>query len=80
VALYLSLPKLDADTATLSDRLFVANYLMVSVMIAISILRVNRFITPSWWGKAILTTVHITLIPAMVVALGYYVWQLSTTN
>ena len=43
VALYLALPKIDADTATFSDRIFLFVYLSVSVMIAISIARVNPF-------------------------------------
>ena len=42
VALYLSLPKLEADTATISDRIFVFDYMMVSFMIVISILRINK--------------------------------------
>ncbi|MEO1608821.1 MAG: ABC transporter substrate-binding protein [Pseudomonadota bacterium] len=41
VALYLSLPQIDSDTATISDRIFMLDYMMVAVMILISILRIN---------------------------------------
>ena len=41
VALYLSLPKLESDSATISDRIFVFDYMVVSFMIVISILRIN---------------------------------------
>lgn len=73
VALYLSLPKLDADSATLSDRIFVFNYMLVSLMIAISILHVNRRVAPRRWLRALLVTTHIVGIPALVGAAGYYV-------
>ena len=42
VALYLALPKIDADSTTLSDRIFLFCYMAVSLMIVISILRVNH--------------------------------------
>lgn len=77
VALYLSLPQLDSDTATLSDRLFVFNYFMVSVMIAISIARVNPVIAR--WPKigAALRLAHIALVPLLVAIVGAYVYGLS---
>lgn len=74
VALYLSLPKLDADTATLSDRIFVFNYLMVSLMIMVSILRVNRVVGGRPTIKAILGAAHIILVPLMVAGMAYYVY------
>jgi presenilin-like A22 family membrane protease len=76
VALYLSLPKLESDSATLSDRMFVFAYMIVSLMIFISILRVNRrMANPT--ARAILKFVHIVLIPASVVAATYYVYLMS---
>ncbi len=78
VALYLSLPKLDADTATLSDRLFVFNYLMVSVMIGISILRVNSRIAHHKWLKRTFAFFHIAGVPLAVAAVAWYVWGLAT--
>lgn len=77
VALYLSLPKLDSDAATLSDRIFVFNYMIVSLMIVVTILRINPFVAGYRWMKALLTAVHLALIPALIVAMGIYVWRLT---
>ena len=79
VALYLSLPKLDSDTATLSDRMFVFAYLVVSVMIFISILRVNPRLTGTT-ARAVLKYSHIVLVPASVIAAAYYVYMLGNTS
>ncbi len=77
VALYLSLAKLDSDTATLSDRLFVFDYMIVSLMIVISILRVNRFVARRTWLKGALGFIHVAVIPMMVAAMALYVQGLS---
>jgi hypothetical protein len=77
VALYLSLPKLDSDTATLSDRIFVFDYMVVSLMIVISIMRVNKSIAMRPWLKNTLGFMHIVLLPAVVAAMMYYVHTLS---
>jgi hypothetical protein len=77
VALYLALPKLDANIETLSDRLFLFTYLVLSVIIAITIARVNRRIEPIGWLKKSLAVLHITLIPVMTAAMAYYVYQAS---
>ena len=44
VALYITTPKVDSDTATILDRMFVFNYMFFSLMIVISILRVNKLV------------------------------------
>ena len=44
VALYITTPKVDSDTSTLSDKIFLFNYMIFSLMIAISILRINKFV------------------------------------
>lgn len=77
VALYLSLPQLDSDTATLSDRLFVFNYFMVSLMIAISIARVNPLVAR--WPRigAALRLAHIALVPLLVAFVAVYVYGAS---
>ena len=78
VALYLSLPKLESDTATLSDRMFVFAYMIVSIMIFISILRVN----PRMAGRgarSVLKFAHIVVIPASIAAAAYYVYLLGNT-
>ncbi|MCB1528391.1 MAG: ABC transporter substrate-binding protein [Hyphomicrobiaceae bacterium] len=77
VALYLALPALDSDTATLSDRMFVFVYMLVAAMIAISILRVNKLVAsrkPVIW---ILDTLHVAGIPAVVAVASLYVWGLE---
>ncbi len=67
VALYLSLPQVDSDTATLSDRIFVLDYMMVSLMIFISILRIN--VRAHKWRLVnnVLVVTHAVLIPVMVI-------------
>jgi hypothetical protein len=77
VALYLALPKIDANTETLSDRLFLFTYLMLSIIIAITIARVNKRVEPIGWLRKSLTALHIAAIPAMVAAMAYYVYQAS---
>ena len=39
IALYLALPKVDSDQATLSDKVFMITYAMVSLMIGLSVLK-----------------------------------------
>lgn len=77
VALYLSIPQLGSDTATLSDRLFVFDYMMVSLMIVISILRINKFVACRKWLARTLGIIHIVAIPLLVVALAIQVYGLS---
>ncbi len=77
VALYLALPKLDANTETLSDRLFLFTYLVLSVIIAITIARVNKRVEPIGWLKKSLAFLHIVIVPAMAGAMAYYVYQIS---
>ncbi len=78
VALYLALPKLDANIETLSDRLFLFTYLVLSIIIAITIARVNRRIEPIGWLRKSLAFLHIALVPAMAGVMAYYVYLAST--
>ncbi|WP_290979865.1 ABC transporter substrate-binding protein [Hyphomicrobium sp.] len=78
VALYLALPKLDANIETLSDRLFLFTYLVLSIIIAITIARVNRRIEPIGWLKKSLALLHIAIVPLMVGLMSYYVYQAMT--
>lgn len=78
VALYLSLPKLDADTTTLSDRLFLFNYLAVSLMIGLSILRMNGAVAEHKALRRVLGWLHVALIPLMVLVMAFYVHRVST--
>ncbi len=77
VALYLSLPKLDTDAATISDRIFVFDYMMVSFMIVISILRINQRIAKRKWLDGMLSFIHIAIIPVIVLLMVFSVYQVS---
>ena len=77
VALYISLPKLDSDTATLSDRIFVFDYMMVSLMIAITVLRINPFVASRRWLVSVLEFMHVAVVPALVVVAAYYAYGMS---
>ena len=77
VALYLALPKVDADGTTLSDRIFLFIYMAVSLIIGISILRVNRSVAHAPWLRKALGLAHIVLIPALVAGMAFYVYRAS---
>lgn len=78
VALYLSLPQLDSDTATLSDRIFLFDYMLVSLMIVISIMRINNRVASRRWLSRSLEFIHIGAIPALVVGIAYYVHTMTS--
>jgi len=78
VALYLALPKIDADTATLSDRIFLFIYMAVSLMIAISIVRISPFIAHRPRVQRALGLVHVALIPVLALLMASYVLHAST--
>lgn len=80
VALYLSLPKLDSDTATLSDRAFVFAYMILSIIIGISILRVSPIVGSSKAKERAFQLLHVVAIPACVAAAAYYGYRLSVAN
>jgi ABC-type branched-subunit amino acid transport system substrate-binding protein len=77
VALYLSLPKLDANAETLSDRIFLFSYLVLSIIIAITIARANKRVEPVGWLRRSLGFLHIMAVPAMVAAMALYVYRAS---
>ncbi len=77
VALYLSLPKLDTGAATLSDRAFVFAYMVLSLMIGISILRVSPLIGARRGPERVLQSLHIAAVPAFVGVALFYVYGLS---
>lgn len=78
VALYLSLPAILADATTLSDRIFIFNYLAISIMIGISIARISRFSGERLWVGRALGLLHVVLIPFMVLVMAVYVYQVTT--
>ena len=77
VALYLSLPKIDSGAATLSDSAFVFAYLVLSIMIGISILRINPRVGGRNGAEHTLEFLHIVALPAFVALAAYYVYGLS---
>ena len=80
VALYLSLQKFDTGSATLSDRAFVFAYMILSMMIGISILRIHPRIGGHKRIETLLETLHIAAVPAFIAVAGYYVYGLSTAG
>jgi hypothetical protein len=84
IALYLALPKIDTDQATLSDKIFMITYAAVSMMIGLSILKDNLKDTPSNGWRRTVTFVQRVVFPVVVlavmtgmIALGYVPGQLS---
>lgn len=73
VALYLSLPQIDTDTATISDQIFMFDYMMVSLMIVVSILRINAAVIKIPWINNLLAFIHIVIIPAVLLGLVLYI-------
>lgn len=77
VALYLSLPKIDGDGATMSDRIFIFIYMSVSLMIGISILRISHVGTHTRWLRSSIRIIHVLLIPALVASMAMFVYRAS---
>ncbi|MGL4395992.1 MAG: ABC transporter substrate-binding protein [Hyphomicrobium sp.] len=78
VALYLSIPKVGTDAATLSDRIFLFDYMAVSLMIAISITRVNAWLRRFPRCEQGLRLVHVVGVPLLVIAMAWYVVDQTT--
>jgi ABC-type branched-subunit amino acid transport system substrate-binding protein len=73
VALYLTIPKVNSEEATISDKIFLFNYMLTSMMIGISIMRVNRVIDRVRWLDKALGVFHVVVIPLLVLAMALYV-------
>ena len=80
VALYITTPKVDSDTATILDRIFVFNYMIFSLMIVISILRVNRFVSSTLHLKRALAILHVVFIPLFLAIMVLYVYGLGGSD
>lgn len=80
VALYISLPKIEADRATLSDRIFLFDYLMVSIMIAITIVRINPFVVHRKWMRGTLSIAHVLIIPLVIAVAAFYIYGKSVAG
>ena len=80
VALYLTIPKIGSDEATISDKMFLFDYLLISLMIGISILRINRTIDKAPRLDMALGVVHVFVIPILVVIMALYVIGASQSD
>ncbi len=70
IALYLALPKVDSDQATLSDKIFMMTYAAVSLMIGLSILKDNlRKVREVVWAVCFIQWI---IFPATTVAFVMY--------
>lgn len=84
IALYLALPKIDTDQATLSDKIFMITYAAVSMMIGLSILKDNLRDTGARALRGGVTIVQRVVFPVVVlsvmtgmIVLGYIPGQVS---
>ncbi len=76
IALYLAIPKMDSETATMSDQIFLFTEAVIGLMIAFSILRVNvpkRLRLPS----RILMLAQVVTLPLLVLLMVRYVWSVQ---
>ncbi len=77
VALYLSIPKVGSDDATISDLIFLFDYFAVSLMILISIIRISWRVRANRSLDRILMATHAFGIPLLIIGLALYVTQLK---
>ncbi|MEO0444545.1 MAG: hypothetical protein AAF191_00570 [Verrucomicrobiota bacterium] len=73
IALYLAIPKLDSETATLSDQIFLFTEAMIGLMIIISILRVNAVERNHPRLARAIIVIQIALFPLMTLWMYRYV-------
>jgi len=72
IALYLAVPKVEFDHATVSDILFVITYLAISVMLGMSILRTNLSAWRMRRSAHALGYIQILAMPVMLIFLAQY--------
>lgn len=75
VALYLSLPEIDGDVTTVSDRIFLFNYMATTLMIGISVLRINGFVTDRPRLGTALAALHVFAVPGLALVMAFYVYH-----
>jgi hypothetical protein len=73
VALYLTITKVGSDEATVSDKIFLFDYMLISLMIGISILRINRLMGRVPHVETALGAIHVVIIPVLVAIMALYV-------
>lgn len=79
VALYLAIPKVASEAATISDKIFLFDYMAVSLMIGLSIIRVNPWLSKIPGIGAMVAVVHIVALPVIVLAMAAYTLGLALT-
>jgi hypothetical protein len=73
VALYLTISKVGADAATISDKIFLFDYMAISLMIGISILRINGAVARVPRLNAALSVLHVLGVPILVALMALYI-------
>ncbi len=77
VALYLAIPKVDAEEATISDKIFLFDYMAVSLMIGLSIIRVNPWVSRIPGAEFTVAVLHVLVLPTLVIAMAAYTLGLT---
>ncbi len=77
IALYLAIPKLDTETATVSDQIFIFTEATIGLMLALSVFRVNAVAREMSILTKILTGVQIFVFPLIGVFVCLYVHDIS---
>jgi hypothetical protein len=67
IALYLALPKVDSDQATLSDKMFIMTYAAVALMIGLTILKDSRWLTSFRPGRVMVVGIQRVAFPVTTV-------------
>ncbi len=69
IALYLALPKVDSDQATLSDKVFMITYAMVSFMIGLSVLKDWSFVGQRPFVRRLVSFIQTIVYPVIAIGL-----------
>jgi hypothetical protein len=72
IALYLAVPKIDFDHATVSDIIFVITYLAISIMLGMSILRTNMVAWRLRRSAFVLGYLQILAMPVLLILMAQY--------
>ena len=72
IALYLALPKVDSDQATLSDKMFIMTYAAVAMMIGLTVLKDSAWFKSAPVVRFLLATFQRVAFPAATVVIVAY--------
>ena len=76
IALYLAIPKLDSETATMSDQIFLFVEAVIGLMIAVSIVRVNTPDNRPQLGR-MFRIGQAAGLPLLLAIMAWYVWSVQ---